>query len=66
MRILTSGGQIQSEPVDDNRENNFSHLNWEFVYPTAPGGIDNPMVNPVGEGKPNLAKLGCQASGLCC
>lgn len=56
---------IGSEPVGDNRENNFLHLSWEFVYPTAPGGIDNPMVNPVGEGKPNLAKLGCSRLLVC-
>lgn len=41
------------------------HLIWEFVYPTAPGGIDNPMINPVGSGKPSLAKLACSRMLVC-
>ncbi|MCI01836.1 2-hydroxyisoflavanone dehydratase-like [Trifolium medium] len=32
---------------------------WNFVYPSAPGGIDNPMVNPLGVGAPSLEGLGC-------
>ncbi|KAL9232840.1 hypothetical protein vseg_007904 [Gypsophila vaccaria] len=32
---------------------------WEFVYPNAPGGRDSPMINPVGDGAPSLARLGC-------
>ncbi|GAB2210267.1 hypothetical protein Droror1_Dr00015530 [Drosera rotundifolia] len=33
---------------------------WEFVYPNAKDGIDNPLVNPLGVGAPSLAKLGCE------
>ncbi|XP_022722390.1 2-hydroxyisoflavanone dehydratase-like [Durio zibethinus] len=32
---------------------------WHLVNPEAPGGIDNPMVNPVIPGAPSLAGLGC-------
>ncbi|GAB4843426.1 hypothetical protein Ancab_013388 [Ancistrocladus abbreviatus] len=32
---------------------------WEFVYPDVPGGADNPLINPVADGAPSLAKLGC-------
>lgn len=32
---------------------------WHLVYPEAPGGIDNPMLNPFVEGGPSLAGLGC-------
>ena len=34
-------------------------LVWNFVYPSATGGIDNPVVNPEGPGAPSLAGLGC-------
>ncbi|MCH95066.1 2-hydroxyisoflavanone dehydratase-like [Trifolium medium] len=37
----------------------FSNLLWEFVYPCAPFGIDNPNVNPLGPMAPNLSTLGC-------
>ncbi|XP_004511449.1 2-hydroxyisoflavanone dehydratase-like [Cicer arietinum] len=37
----------------------FANLLWNFVYPNAPGGIDNPMVNPLDPKAPNLATLGC-------
>ncbi|KAJ4722411.1 2-hydroxyisoflavanone dehydratase [Melia azedarach] len=43
----------------ESGEKNFQYLIWEFSYPSAPGGIDNVLVNPVGPGKPSLAKLGC-------
>ncbi|KAJ4722414.1 2-hydroxyisoflavanone dehydratase [Melia azedarach] len=55
---------IGSEPTE-KREKNLLHLAWEFHYPSAPGGIDNPMVNPVGPGKPSLAKLGCSRLLVC-
>ncbi|KAJ0093607.1 hypothetical protein Patl1_25413 [Pistacia atlantica] len=55
---------IGSEP-SDNHEKSFSCLVWEFVYPSASGGIDNEMVNPVGRGKPSLAKLGCSRLLVC-
>lgn len=32
---------------------------WNFVYPTAPGGIDSPMINPVAENGPSLSQMGC-------
>ncbi|KAG2727483.1 hypothetical protein I3760_01G159500 [Carya illinoinensis] len=32
---------------------------WNFVYPSAPGGIDNAMINPTFPGSPSLAGLGC-------
>lgn len=38
---------------------------WGFVYPNAPGGLDNPMLNPVAPGAPSLAKLGCSKILVC-
>ncbi|XP_027363718.1 uncharacterized protein LOC113871120 [Abrus precatorius] len=46
-------------------EENLSYLIWNFVYPSAPGGIDNPMVNPVAPGAPSLALLGCSKIIVC-
>ncbi|XP_038699527.1 2-hydroxyisoflavanone dehydratase-like [Tripterygium wilfordii] len=40
-------------------EKSFPSLVWSFVYPSAPGGLDNPMLNPEGPGAPSLAGLGC-------
>ncbi|XWS13606.1 hypothetical protein CRYUN_Cryun36dG0052300 [Craigia yunnanensis] len=43
----------------EEREKIPTYTIWQFVYPEAPGGIDNPMVNPVIPGAPSLAGLGC-------
>ncbi|GAV85721.1 Abhydrolase_3 domain-containing protein [Cephalotus follicularis] len=54
-----------SKPVGDEEKREepeklaLCPLVWGFVYPSAPGGIDNPMVNPVAPGAPSLAGLGC-------
>nr|WRU92908.1 HID2 [Vinca minor] len=32
---------------------------WVLSCPSAPGGYDNPMVNPVVDGAPSLARIGC-------
>ncbi|KAI9195330.1 hypothetical protein LWI28_013901 [Acer negundo] len=58
-----------SEPIGsesrDNHEKKYCYLIWEFVYPSAPGGMDDAMINPVGPGKPSLAKLGCSKLLVC-
>ncbi|PQQ21656.1 CXE carboxylesterase [Prunus yedoensis var. nudiflora] len=41
---------IGSEPKGEDFENTLEYKAWDVVYPSAPGGIDNPMVNPAGEG----------------
>ncbi|KAI5649099.1 hypothetical protein M9H77_35104 [Catharanthus roseus] len=33
---------------------------WLFVYPSVPGGIDNPMINPLSEDAPSSTGLACQ------
>lgn len=52
-----SSKPIGSEPVE-GFEKTFSYVIWNFVYPSAPGGVDNPMLNPLGAGAPSLAGLG--------
>ncbi|CAL2227403.1 unnamed protein product [Prunus armeniaca] len=56
---------IGSEPKGEDFENTMEYKLWDFVYPSAPGGIDNPMVNPAGEGAPSLAGLGCSKLLVC-
>ncbi|KAL2324374.1 hypothetical protein Fmac_023432 [Flemingia macrophylla] len=46
-------------------EQSMPYVTWTFVYPSAPGGIDNPMINPVGPGAPSLAGLGCSKMIVC-
>ncbi|KAL2338496.1 hypothetical protein Fmac_012942 [Flemingia macrophylla] len=36
-------------------EENISYLIWNFVYPSAPGGVDNPLFNPVGRALDGIA-----------
>ncbi|TKY49407.1 2-hydroxyisoflavanone dehydratase [Spatholobus suberectus] len=36
-----------------------------LVYPSAPGGIDNPMFNPMAPGAPSLVGLGCSKMIIC-
>ncbi|XP_052207412.1 2-hydroxyisoflavanone dehydratase-like [Diospyros lotus] len=40
-------------------EKTLSYKTWTFVYPNSPGGIDNPMVNPLAGDAPNLSRLKC-------
>ncbi|RDX64599.1 2-hydroxyisoflavanone dehydratase, partial [Mucuna pruriens] len=49
---------IGSEPVEGHHQSLATKV-WSFVYPDAPGGIDNPMVNPCAPGAPSLVTLGC-------
>ncbi|KAK7343575.1 hypothetical protein VNO77_12408 [Canavalia gladiata] len=59
-----SSNPIGSEPVTDH-ELSLLSLIWNFVYPSAPGGIDNPMINPVAPGAPNLSGLACSKIIVC-
>ncbi|XP_042939863.1 2-hydroxyisoflavanone dehydratase-like [Carya illinoinensis] len=53
---LSEMGQLRASHVDELA---LPSLVWNFVYPSAPGGIDNPMINPTAPGAPSLAGLGC-------
>ncbi|XVE81557.1 hypothetical protein DITRI_Ditri15bG0074400 [Diplodiscus trichospermus] len=55
---------LLSEP-STNHDKSLPTLVWEFVYPSAPGGIDNALMNPFGSGKPSLAGLGCSSLLVC-
>nr|WIV69098.1 PUCXE21 protein [Pyrus ussuriensis] len=60
-----SSKPIGSEPKGEDFEKAVPYLIWDFVYPSAPGGVDNPMLNPAGEGKPSLAGLACSRLLVC-
>ncbi|TKY51123.1 2-hydroxyisoflavanone dehydratase [Spatholobus suberectus] len=49
---------VLEEPVEGHEESSAMQV-WRFVYPDAPGGIDNPLINPLAPGAPSLATLGC-------
>ncbi|XP_038715045.1 2-hydroxyisoflavanone dehydratase-like [Tripterygium wilfordii] len=55
---------IGTEPGVDH-DKTFPALVWDFVYPSAPGGLDNPMLNPEGLGAPSLVGLGCWRLMIC-
>nr|WRU92902.1 HID3 [Tabernanthe iboga] len=42
----------------DSIENSFKK-NWSLAFPTAPGGNDNPMVNPLADDAPDLSGIAC-------
>ncbi|CAN6677096.1 unnamed protein product [Malus baccata var. baccata] len=46
-----------SETCEDPED--FGCLVWNFVYPSAPGGVDCPMINPVAPDAPSLVGLAC-------
>ncbi|KAL4285121.1 hypothetical protein GQ457_16G028770 [Hibiscus cannabinus] len=51
---------VGSETRDvERREKLATYTIWQLVYPEAPGGVDNSMVNPMVLGAPSLAGLGC-------
>lgn len=50
---------IGNEP-SDNREESMPSRIWRFVYPTAPGGDDDPAVNPWAKNATSLAGIGCR------
>uniref|UniRef100_A0A5B7BYI4 Putative Alpha/beta-Hydrolases superfamily protein n=1 Tax=Davidia involucrata TaxID=16924 RepID=A0A5B7BYI4_DAVIN len=54
-------GAFLSHPYDKG----LPYRIWVFVYPSAPGGIDNPMINPVGNGALSLSVLGCSRLLVC-
>ncbi|KAJ4847529.1 hypothetical protein Tsubulata_003953 [Turnera subulata] len=55
---------IGNEP-SENHEKTLPALAWDIAYPSAPYGIDNPLINPVGPGAPALAGLGCSRLLVC-
>ncbi|KAK1406847.1 hypothetical protein QVD17_38455 [Tagetes erecta] len=55
---------LGSEAVSD-RETSLLYRTWMLVYPNAPGGIDNPSINPFVKNAPCLAGLACKRLLVC-
>ncbi|XP_038714992.1 2-hydroxyisoflavanone dehydratase-like [Tripterygium wilfordii] len=58
-KLYVIGSETFASDPALGHEKTFPSLLWSFVYPSAPGGLDNPMLNPEGPGAPSLARLGC-------
>lgn len=57
-----------SQPIGSEPNEGDSHLLvrlWNLVYPSAPGAIDDPAINPLGAGAPSLDTLGCSKLLVC-
>lgn len=54
---------IGSELLDPERKASADKL-WPFLCPSSPSN-DDPRVNPMAEGAPSLAELGCQRVLVC-
>ncbi|KAK4266375.1 hypothetical protein QN277_027311 [Acacia crassicarpa] len=53
------GSKPVGSETEEGHEQSLPLLLWNFVYPSAPGGVDNPTINPTAEGAPSLASIGC-------
>lgn len=56
--LFWSSKPVLNEPVEGHEKSSAMKV-WNFVYPDAPGGIDNPLINPLAPGAPSLSNLGC-------
>ncbi|CAA3018222.1 2-hydroxyisoflavanone dehydratase-like [Olea europaea subsp. europaea] len=57
-----------SKPVGSQSKEDlkgFAYKVWMCIYPSAPGGIDNPMINPFTEDSPSLSGLACSRLLVC-
>lgn len=61
-----SSKPISLEPSsDDDVDKNLLYKAWEFAYPNAPGGFDNPLINPFSNDAPSLSSLQCSRLLVC-
>ncbi|CAK9154626.1 unnamed protein product [Ilex paraguariensis] len=51
--------------MSESREQSLLYRMWMCAYPSAPGGIDNPMINPLADDAPSLSGLGCSKVLVC-
>ncbi|CAI9118539.1 OLC1v1020126C1 [Oldenlandia corymbosa var. corymbosa] len=62
--FMSCPGFCDSKTAKGSDKENELYRVWSFVYPSAPGGINSPLINPFAD--PNLAKIGCQKIFVCC
>lgn len=51
------GSKTVGSELSDDHEDRIPYKIWYFSYPSASGGIDNPLINPWVDGAPSLAGL---------
>ncbi|KAK7280166.1 hypothetical protein RJT34_25228 [Clitoria ternatea] len=56
--LFWSSKPVLEESVEGHEKSSVKKV-WNFVYPDAPGGIDNPLINPLASEAPSLGNLGC-------
>ncbi|XP_021716866.1 2-hydroxyisoflavanone dehydratase-like [Chenopodium quinoa] len=54
-----SHSHLMDDPSSSNLDVQMGYKVWNFVYPDAPGGSNSHMINPMADGAPSLAQLGC-------
>lgn len=59
------GSKPIGSEAEEGREQSWPALLWKLAYPSAPGGIDDPAINPTAEGAPSLGNLGCSKLLVC-
>jgi len=55
---------IGSEAVEGHEES-VPFRTWEWIQPSEPGGLDHPLINPLGSGAAPLSGLGCRKVLVC-
>ncbi|CAI9118542.1 OLC1v1020129C1 [Oldenlandia corymbosa var. corymbosa] len=50
----------------ETKEESLEYKIWKLVYPSAPGGVNSPLINPFADDAPNLGKIECQKVFVCC
>ncbi|KAL3634602.1 hypothetical protein CASFOL_021656 [Castilleja foliolosa] len=67
--ILSHPFFLGSDPIGtqskEDIEQSLSYKMWMLAYPSAAGGIDNPLINPLANGAPELSGLGCSKLIVC-
>nr|WRU92900.1 HID6 [Tabernaemontana elegans] len=53
------GSKYETNYRVQNNEDSLSYKLWMFAFPSAAGGIDNPMINPLVDDGPSLSEMGC-------
>ncbi|CAI9098792.1 OLC1v1035499C1 [Oldenlandia corymbosa var. corymbosa] len=54
----------KTQKGNDDRETLVNKM-WMLVYPSAPGGINNPFINPFADDAPDLSRIGVQKVFVC-
>lgn len=54
------GSKAIGSEKEEEQLNTLPYSVWNALYPNVPGGIDNPLINPLAPNGPSLSLLGCR------